>query len=90
VDAHVRHEDLPDIRVGVASGSTLAWEGDLFGPTVNLASRLVSFARPATVVVSEEVGQRLGAEAAFALRHLRPVKLDGVGRVRTWVLRRAA
>lgn len=90
VGAHACHEDLPDVRVGVASGAVLAWEGDLFGPTVNLASRLVNFARPATVVVSDEVGHRLRAEAAFELCHLRPVKLKGVGRVRTWVLRRVA
>ena len=90
VDAHARHDDLPDVRVGVASGPTLAWEGDLFGPTVNLASRLVNFARPATVVVSEALGQQLGAEQSFELLHLRPVKLEGVGRVRTWVLRSSA
>jgi adenylate cyclase len=89
VDAHAGHADLPDIRVGLASGPTLAWQGDLFGPTVNLASRLVNFARPSSVVVSDEVGHQLRAEAAFELRRLRPVKLKGVGRVRTWVLRRA-
>lgn len=89
-DAHARHEDLPDIRVGLASGPVLAWQGDLFGPTVNLASRLVNFARPDSVVVSDELGSRLRAEPAFALRQLRPVELKGVGRVRTWVLRRRA
>jgi|SRR5581483_940522 len=89
VDAHARQDELPDVRVGVASGPTLSWQGDLFGPTVNLASRLVNFARPASAVVSEDVGQRLRAEPGFELRHLRPVKLKGVGRVRTWVLRRA-
>jgi adenylate cyclase len=89
VDAHARRDDLPDVRVGVASGPTLTWEGDLFGPTVNLASRLADFARPATAVVSEELGTRLEELGGFELRHLRPVGLKGVGRVRTWVLRRA-
>ena len=55
---------LPDVRVGLASGPTLAWEGDLFGPTVNLASRLVNFARPETVLVSDELGERLHDSAA--------------------------
>jgi len=89
VDAHARADDLPEIRVGVANGPTLAWEGDLFGPTVNLASRLVNFARPGTVVVAEEVGDQLRDQPGFELRHLRAVKLKGIGRVRSWVLRRA-
>ena len=89
VDAHARDESLPEIRVGVASGPTLAWEGDLFGPTVNLASRLVNFARPGTVLVSDELGDRARAHPAFELRPLRPVKLKGIGRVRSWVLRPA-
>lgn len=89
VDAHGRNADLPDIRVGLASGPTLAWEGDLFGPTVNLASRLVNLARPNTVLVSDELGDQLQDDPRLALRHLRPVKLQGIGRVRPWVLRRA-
>ena len=88
VEAHARHDELPDVRVGVASGPTLAWEGDLFGPTVNLASRLADLARPATVVVSDELGTRLQEHSGFELRRLRGIALKGVGRVRTWVLRR--
>jgi adenylate cyclase len=89
VEAHARDADLPEVRVGVASGPTLAWQGDLFGPTVNLASRLVDFANRGTVVVSEELGAELGDRPGFELRHLRPVKLRGIGRVRSWVVRRA-
>jgi adenylate cyclase len=88
VDAHARDEALPDVRVGLASGPTLAWEGDLFGPTVNLASRLVNFARPRSVLVSEELGERLKSHLEFELRHLRAVRLQGIGSVRSWVLRR--
>jgi adenylate cyclase len=88
VEAHARRDDLPDIRVGLASGPTLAWQGDLFGATVNLASRLVNFARPGSVVVSDEVGNELVSVPGLELRHLRPIRLKGVGRVRTWVLGR--
>jgi adenylate cyclase len=79
---------VPDARAGIAVGPTRAWEGDLFGPTVNLASRLVGVARPGTVLASEELGAALDAEA-FVLRHLRPQPLHGLGRVRSWVVRRA-
>ena len=89
VDAHARDPALPDVRVGLASGPTLALEGDHFGPTVNLASRLVNLARPGTVLVSDELGAQLQARPGFVLRLLRPIRLQGIGRVRTWVLRRA-
>jgi len=89
VEAHARDPELPDARAGLASGPVLAWEGDLVGPTVNLASRLVKLARPGTVLVAEELGEQLRHDPTFALRHLRPVRLQGIGRVRSWALRRA-
>jgi adenylate cyclase len=87
VDACARDPDVPDVRIGLASGPTLAREGDLYGPTVNLASRLVTLARAGTVLLSEELGEHLRDDPRFELRHLRPVNLQGVGRVRCWVLR---
>jgi adenylate cyclase len=89
VEAHARDTALPDARVGLATGPVLTWEGDLFGPTVNLASRLVNLARSGTVLVSDDLGERLRADPRFELRHLRSVSLHGIGRVRAWVLRRA-
>jgi adenylate cyclase len=89
VEAHARDAHLLGVRVGLASGPTLSWEGDLYGPTVNLASRLVNLARPNTVLLSDELGERLQDDPRFELRHLRPVALHGIGRVRPWVLRRA-
>jgi len=89
VEACRRDAEVPDVRVGLARGPTLAWEGDLYGPTVNLASRLVNFARPATVLVSDALGELLKDDPRFELRHLRAVNLHGIGRLRSWVLRRA-
>ena len=88
VEAHARDPGVPDARAGLASGPVLAWEGDLFGTTVNVASRLVNLARPGTVLVAEELGEQLRKDRRFALHHLRPVRLQGIGRVRPWVLRR--
>lgn len=88
VDAHARDPEVLDARAGLASGPVLAWEGDLFGPPVNLASRLVNLARPRTVLVAEELGEQLRHDSRFVLHHLRPVRLQGIGRVRSWVLRR--
>jgi adenylate cyclase len=86
VEAYAADATLPDVRVGLAKGPTLSWEGDLFGPTVNLASRLVNLARPRSVLLSAELADEL--EGRFVLRHLRPLRLHGIGRVRVSVLRR--
>jgi len=50
VRAYASDEKLPEVRVGLALGPALSWQGDLFGPIVNLASRLVNIARPSTVL----------------------------------------
>ena len=81
-------ELLSDVRVGIATGPVLAWEGDLYGSTVNLASRLVGVARPGTVLVSDDVAHRLEGDEAFTVREIPVVKLKGIGKARPWVLRR--
>lgn len=80
-------DKLPDIRVGVAFGPTLPWQGDLFGPIVNLASRLVNIANPGTVLVSEPTAQALAGDPSFTVKPLRPLRLKGLGRTTFAVLR---
>lgn len=68
---------LPPVRVGVASGEVISALGDLYGPDVNLAARLVSAADPATVVVSDDV--RMGAlESGLEFDPLPPLSLKGI------------
>jgi adenylate cyclase len=43
----------PPVRVGLATGELVSVMGDLKGPDVNLAARLVAVAEPATVAVSQ-------------------------------------
>ncbi len=87
VDAYSRDPELPDVRVGLASGPVVAWQGDIYGPTVNLASRLVSIARPGTVLASDALGAQLAARENLQLRRLRGERLKGIGRVPIWVVR---
>lgn len=43
---------LPPVRVGIAHGEALARAGDWYGPTVNLASRVVDLAEPGTILAT--------------------------------------
>jgi adenylate cyclase len=43
--------DFPAVRAGLAFGPVVSRLGDVFGPTVNVASRLTSVARPGSVLV---------------------------------------
>jgi adenylate cyclase len=89
VKAYAGDAALPEVRVGLAFGATVSFEGDLFGPTVNLASRLVNIARPGTVLASDALAAQIQEASAFHLRALRPLRLKGIGRARIWVLRPA-
>lgn len=89
--AHAFHQDdaVNDIRVGVAYGPALAREGDLYGPTVNLAARLVGIAYAGAVVVPAEVRDALADNEEFVFRSLRTRHLKHIGRVQVYAVRRA-
>jgi adenylate cyclase len=80
---------LSDVRVGMASGPALEREGDVYGPVVNLASRIVGIAYPGAVVVSEDVYLALVDDDDFDLRSIRQHFLKDIGRVRLWTMRHA-
>ena len=63
------HDDarLPDVRIGLGAGEVLVRDGDVFGPTVNRAARIVNVAEPSTVLVDGEVAARLPDDAVVAL-----------------------
>ena len=49
------HDAIPPVRVGITAGDVVSVFGDVYGPEVNLAARLVASAEPSTVLVSERV-----------------------------------
>ena len=70
-------EGLPPARVGVHTGPVLFQEGDYFGRTVNLASRIADYARPGEVLVTSDVVDA-SAAAKVAFREIGPVELKGM------------
>ena len=54
-------DPFPAVRAGIAHGAVVRRLGDVFGSTVNAASRLTSAARPGTVLVDAGVHEALTA-----------------------------
>jgi adenylate cyclase len=52
-------ERLPKLRVGIAVGEVIVRQGDFYGPTVNLAARLVASAEPGTALTDAALYGRL-------------------------------
>jgi adenylate cyclase len=65
VASAAKSDALPFVRVGLAAGEVVNLGGDVFGPVVNLAARLVTVAAEHDVVVDEQVVARVGGEFTF-------------------------
>jgi adenylate cyclase len=73
----VRRHGLPPAHVGIHAGPVIFQDGDYFGRTVNLASRIAEYARPGEVLVSQEVVDAAeGGPVTFT--EIGPVELKGV------------
>jgi adenylate cyclase len=83
--------EVPRVRSGLSHGPVVEIQGDVFGDTVNLASRLTEAAKPGSVVVSEAFKEALNGAADLEFRRIRRIAvLKGVGKVKAYVLRAAA
>jgi len=74
----VAEAGLPPAHVGLHAGPVIFQEGDYYGQTVNVASRIAEYARPGEVLVSRAVVDASGAAPAVAFREIGPVELKGV------------
>ena len=68
---------VPPAHVGLHAGPVLFQEGDYFGSTVNLSSRIADVARPGEVLVSQDVADA-SQEAGIVFNDIGPVELKGV------------
>jgi adenylate cyclase len=82
-----RDPRMPDVRVGLATGSVVMRLGDVFGPPVNLAARLTAVARRNRVIVDENTARRL-PEDQFETRRLPARPVRGFGDIEPLAVRR--
>jgi class 3 adenylate cyclase len=68
---------LPPAHVGLHAGPVLFQEGDYFGQTVNLSSRIADYARQGEVLVSQAVADA-SQEKGITFGDIGPVELKGV------------
>jgi adenylate cyclase len=68
---------LPPAHVGLHSGPVVFQDGDYYGQTVNLASRIAQYARPGEVLVSQAVVDA-SSDVAARFTEIGPVDLKGV------------
>ena len=76
---HAPAADLPAAHVGIHTGPVVFQDGDVYGRTVNVASRIASYARGGQVIVSEDTVRRTG-DGPLSFEPLGPVDLKGLPR----------
>lgn len=82
-----RDPRMPDVRLGLATGSVVLRMGDVFGPPVNLAARLTAVARRNRVIIDQSTAGQL-PEAEFDTRPLPPRPARGFGLIEPLTVRR--
>lgn len=78
---------LPDVRVGLVTGSVVLRMGDVYGPAVNLAARLTGVARRNRVITDRHTSEGLD-EAKYESRVLPARPLRGFGDLEPVAVRR--
>ena len=87
-EQHVHDDSFPNVRVGMAYGDLLYRLGDVFGPVVNMASRLTSVARPGRAVVDKQFAELATDEPGIRLRRMPRTRIKGFETVEPWALKR--
>jgi adenylate cyclase len=80
---------LPDVRVGLVTGNVVLRMGDVYGPAVNLAARLVGVARRNRVITDAHTAQRL-PDHLYETRVLPARPVRGFGDLEPVAVRRSA
>jgi adenylate cyclase len=87
VDVIGHDNRLPDVRIGLASGSVVLQLGDVYGPPVNMAARLTAVARRNRVITDAATADVLPPDQ-FETRLLPARPVRGFGLVEPVAVRR--
>ncbi|MDP8957415.1 MAG: adenylate/guanylate cyclase domain-containing protein, partial [Actinomycetota bacterium] len=68
---------LPPVHIGIHTGPVVFQDGDVFGRTVNIASRIASYATGGQVLVSEETAHN-SPDGGVRFEPIEPVSLKGI------------
>jgi adenylate cyclase len=83
--------DLPRLRIGVASGCAVSRAGDWFGSPVNVASRVTATAHPGAVLIAESTRDGIGNAGDYEWSSIGARRLKGVSsEVKLFRVRRPA
>lgn len=88
LEAAAAHPELPELRAGLACGPVISRLGDVYGSTVNIASRLTTIARPGWVLVDRNMRAALEDDKRFRLKSRKPESVRGFSRLYSWRLLR--
>ncbi len=78
----------PDVHLGLATGPVVMRLGDVFGPPVNMASRLTGIARRNRVICDQVTADALKDVAGYVVRALTEREIRGIGSVQPISVRR--
>jgi len=84
------NERLPPVHAGLAYGPVLYRGGDVFGPVVNIASRITGLARSGTIRVDESMADALDEAPQFQVTLRAPRRVRGYLQLPSYRLRRAS
>lgn len=89
LDAVAADDALPDARAGLSCGAVLQRHGDVYGETVNLASRITGLARPGTLLCEERAADALRDSGSWTIKPAGVHSVRGYSRLKTWRVRLA-
>lgn len=88
VEKATRHYS-PGIRIGLEYGDVVKHAGDVYGETVNLASRLTAIAQPNQILVGPGMFAEMTKLSRYRLESIGVVDIRGIGELEPAVLHRS-